>query len=52
MKYLKSPEKIGKVDYIIYFKKAEFYERTKETLFENAEIIYENEAGGIVKYNR
>lgn len=46
------PNKIGKVDYIIYFKKAEFYIKTKEKLFDRAEIIYENEDGGIVKYNR
>ncbi len=37
---------------MIYFTKSEFYEKTKETLFENAEKIYENEAGGILKYNR
>ena len=49
---MESPNKIGKVDYIIYFKKAGFYRKTKEKLFNNAEIIYENEDGGIVKYNR
>lgn len=49
---MESPNKIGKVDYIVYFTKSEFYEKEKEKLFENAEIIYENEAGGILKYNK
>jgi hypothetical protein len=49
IKYIESPKKIGKVDYMIYFKKSEFYEQNKEILFENVDVIYENEAGGIVK---
>lgn len=50
MKYLNSMKKIGKVDYMIYFKRCEFYEKAKDKLFENAEILYENDAGGIVRY--
>ncbi len=42
---------INKVDYIIYFNKSKEYNKLKDKLFENAEIIYENSAGGILKYN-
>lgn len=51
MKSWKSlPHKINKVDYIIYFNKDYTYDELKDKLFENAEIIYENSAGGILKY--
>ena len=43
---------IGKIDYIIYFKRCEYYKLVSPILFDNGEIIYENEAGGIVKYNK
>ena len=39
------------IDYVIYFTKSSNYKRVQDILFENAEIIYENEAGGILKYN-
>ena len=42
---------INKYDYIIYFNKSKMYNRLKDKLFENAEIIYENPSGGILKYN-
>lgn len=43
------PKNINKVDYIIYFNRSEFYKRLEDRLFENSEIIYENDAGGIIK---
>lgn len=43
-------DKIGKVDYIIYFNRSKSYGLLEDKLFENAEIIYENEAGGVLKY--
>lgn len=39
-------------DYVIYFNKSYLYKNLKKQLFENAEIIYENDAGGILKYNK
>jgi len=44
--------KINRVDYMIYFNRSYRYNQLKDRLFKNAEIIYENEAGGILKYNR
>ncbi len=48
-------KKIEKVDYMIYFKRCYYYQNAKDilekVLFENGEIIFENNAGGIVKYN-
>ena len=44
------PKNINKVDYIIYFNRSEFYKILQNRLFENSEIIYENEAGGIIKH--
>ena len=44
--------KIENVDYMIYFNRSQRYSELKNRLFTNAEIIYENEAGGILKYNR
>ena len=43
-------DKINKVDYMIYFKRSKRYGELKEKLFNNAEIIYENSSGGILKY--
>ena len=43
--------KIGKVDYMVYFNKTDTFNKLKDKLFENAVIIYENEAGGILKNN-
>lgn len=44
-------EKNNDLNYIIYFNKSKKFSELKNKLFENAEIIYENEAGGILKYN-
>ena len=40
-----------KVDYVVYFNKGQFYQLWKNILWKNAEKVYENEAGGILKYN-
>lgn len=40
------------MDYIIYFKRSKIYMSLKKVIFENSEIIYENEYGGILKYNK
>ena len=37
------------LDYIIYFNRSWLYKRVKSNLFENSQIIYENESGGILK---
>ena len=42
--------KINNVDYMIYFNRSQKYNQLKDRLFANSEIIYENEAGGILKY--
>ena len=44
--------KVGIVDYMIYFNRSDYYEEAKDILFENGEIIYQNEMGGIIKYNK
>lgn len=44
------PQKINKVDYIVYFKKSDIYNKMKDKMFQNSEIIYENNSGGILKY--
>lgn len=44
--------KINKVDYMIYFKRSDKYLELQDKLFINSEIIYENNAGGILKYNK
>lgn len=41
----------NELQYIIYFNKSKMYNSLKDKLFENAEIIYENPSGGILKYN-
>jgi len=46
------PTKINEVDYIIYFNRTNMYKKCKFRLFINADIIYENEAGGIIKYKK
>lgn len=40
-----------KTDYVIYFNKSRGFKLLKSQLFKNAEIIYENSSGGILKYN-
>jgi hypothetical protein len=49
-KIKKIGEKAGKVDYIIFFNRGYYYQYWKDALWENAELVYENEAGGILKY--
>ena len=44
------PQKINNVDYIVYFKKSDIYNKMKDKMFQNSEIIYENKSGGILKY--
>ena len=40
---------------MVYFKRSYYYQNAKDileqVLFENGEIIFENSAGGIIKYN-
>lgn len=43
-------ENINKADYIIYFKNSYIFKHFENKLSGNAEIIYENEFGGILKY--
>lgn len=43
-------ERAGKVEYVVYFNRGYFYKYWKEELWENAEMVYENEAGGILQY--
>jgi len=52
IKAVKAHEKIGKVDYMIYFNKSYYFKQAKDKVFENGKIIFENEAGGIIKYNK
>lgn len=50
-KYFYTEEKITNSDYyMVYFNKSEKFNKLKDKLFEYAEIIYENEAGGVLKY--
>lgn len=51
LKAINAHEKIGKVDYMVYFNKSDFYKEVEDIIFENGEVIYENDAGGIIKYN-
>lgn len=41
----------GKIDYLIYFNRGKYYQIYKKILWENAEVIFENSSGGILKYN-
>lgn len=51
-KLVRLEEKINKVDYMVYFNRSEKYNELKDKLFENSEIIFENSAGGILKYKK
>ena len=44
LKSMHAEEKIGEVDYMVYFKRSSYYEENAEKLFENSDIIYENDA--------
>lgn len=50
IKAMTAHEKIGKVDYMVYFNKSYYFNQAKDKVFENGEIIFENEAGGIIEY--
>ena len=52
LKAITAHEKIGKVDYMIYFNRSYYFKKAKDMIFDNGEIVYENEAGGIIKYNK
>ena len=52
LKYTRLPDKIGTADYMVYFKKSTSYKILENDLFVNSEIVYQNEAGGIIKYNK
>ncbi len=43
--------RVGKIDYLVYFNRGEYYQFYKEKLWENAEVVFENGSGGILKYN-
>lgn len=45
------PQKLNKADYLIYFERSNAYKVLNKRILKNAEIIYENEAGGVLKYN-
>lgn len=45
-------ERAGKVDYVVYFNRGYFYRFWKDKLWENAQVIYENKAGGILQYKK
>lgn len=51
-KWVYLENKVNEVDYMVYFNKSKRYEEMKDIMFENAEIIYENNAGGILKYKK
>ncbi len=51
LKAMTSHQKIGKVNYMVYLNRSWYYNQVEEeALFENGEIIFENEAGGILKF--
>ena len=37
---------------MIYFNRSEYYNESEDLLFENSEIVYQNEMGGIIKYKK
>ena len=51
-KYVLLGKKINKVDYMVYFNKSERYSQLKDKLFENSEVIFENSAGGVIRYKK
>ena len=50
LKAMRAYQKIGIVDYMIYFNRSKYYEQAEDEVFLNGEIIYKNDAGGIIKY--
>lgn len=51
LKAMNAYKKIGKVNYMVYFNRSNFYKEVEDIIFKNGEVIYENDAGGIIKYN-
>ena len=43
---------VEKADYIIYFNRSSYFQYLKDKIFEESEIIYQNESGGIVKHKK
>ena len=43
-------ETFSKNDFVVYFTRSQKYTELKAELFKDAEIVYENYAGGILKY--
>lgn len=52
LKSRRAERKIGEVDYMVYFKRSTYFMPNEKKLFEAGTIIYENEAGGIVKFDK
>ena len=52
LKAEKAYQKIGKVDYMIYFNRSSYYKESEDKILNNGEIIFENDLGGIIKYNK
>lgn len=51
LKAMYAYQKIGRVDYIVYFNRSFYYNELDEKKFlESGQIVFENEAGGIIKY--
>ncbi len=50
MKMMLIHREIGKVDYLIYFNRGEYYKKLEKLLVQNTEVVFENEAGGVLKY--
>lgn len=52
LKAMKAYQKIGKVDYMIYLNRSYYFNLSKDKIIGSGELIYENDAGGIIKYNK
>lgn len=50
-KIYKLKDNINNVDYVIYFNRSKQFKKYEDRLFDNSETIYQNEYGGIIKYN-
>ena len=44
--------RVNKADYLIYFNRGYYYKLWKRLIWHNAEVVYQNSAGGILKYNK
>ncbi len=51
-KLYKAIDKVDKVDYMIFFKKNDEYQEMGQKLLGNGKIIFENDSGGIIKYEK